>query len=186
MSRFNPATELHLNDQELLVATPDQIVFIDQVRELLDRLGVHGLDQKHTEAAIWSGDVFHGSLLILLPLAHSPHIGIQVQMTPSMILGTWDDKHYIWDSTREGEEDLRVEGVDEQSRSEALVWLEHEMRRPATRRECRWGPFKQTTWQHDDDDSGWTDSEGFLPIRPPGTQCLEAAAGYLDEVPTDS
>lgn len=170
---------LHLTEAERAAATPEQVAFADQVQELIERIGVRGLDLAQTEAALWEGELFHGALLILLPLRHSLHVGIQLQMTPTAILAAWEDKHYVWDSTPEGREDLRIEAVDAGARSLALAWLERELRRPATRREYRLGPFRAVTWQHDDDPKS-LDSEGFLPIQPPGTRCMATPAGYLD------
>lgn len=179
MSSGSVAAKLDLSEEDRGIATPEQVAFADQVQELIERIGVRGLDLSQTEAAIWEGEVFHGALLILLPLRQSPHVGIQLQMTPTAILAAWEDKHYVWDSTPEGEEGLRVEAVDTDARSEALTWLERELRRPATRREYRWGPFRAVTWQHDDD-PGSVDSEGFLPLHLAGIQCAAAPAGYLD------
>jgi hypothetical protein len=74
-----------------------------ELHELFD-LGLHIADGE--DVPVTSELLFDGALLIVLPLASSPHASIQLQMTPTMILGAWDDKHYIWDSTSEGEEPL--------------------------------------------------------------------------------
>ena len=130
--------------------------------------------------------LFDGALIILLPLSSSPHASIQMQVTPTTILGTWDDKHYIWDSTSEGDEPLRVDGTDGQARALALRWLDQQIRRPFVRRRHQWGPLTLTTWGHTDGgDYGWTDSTGFLPLQPPGTRHSEVPAGYLDPPPAD-
>jgi hypothetical protein len=75
--------------------------------------------------------LFGGALLTVLPLASSPHASIQLQTTPTKILGTWDDKHSIWDSASEGEEPLRIDGIDQQARGLALQWLDHESEGPS-------------------------------------------------------
>ena len=146
---------------------------------MLDRFGVRALDLAQTEAALWSDNIVNGALLILLPLRHSPHVGIQLQMTRSAILGIWEDNQYACANTPEGDEDLNIEGVDAHARAAALAWLEHEVRRPAARRDYWWGPFRLVTRQHDDDPH-FTDREGFLPIRPAGTRCTATPASYLD------
>jgi hypothetical protein len=77
--------------------TSEQVAFVAEVRDLLDAAGTPGLDRVHSDA-LNVAELFDGALLIVLPLASSPHASIQLQMTPTTILGTWDDKHYIWDS----------------------------------------------------------------------------------------
>lgn len=171
------------------LTTKEQAAFATEVRGLLDAAGAPGLDREHADA-FNVAELFEGALLIVLPLISSPHASIQLQMTSTMILGTWDDKHLIWDNTGDGEEPLRVEGVDESARAVALAWLDHEIHRPFVRRDYGWGPLTQTTWGHTDGAKfSWSDNRGFLPVRTPRTQRREESSGYLDPVPagcTDS
>jgi hypothetical protein len=162
----------------------EQVAFVAEVRELFDAAAAPGLDREHSDA-FNVAEVFDGAVLIVLPLANSPHASIQLQVTPTMIFGTWDDKHYIWDSTNPEQAPLRVKGIDQQARAAALRWLDHEIRRPFVRRRYRWGPLTQTTWGHiDGAEYGWHESSGFLPLRPPGTSYSEVPAGYLNHPPT--
>jgi hypothetical protein len=161
----------------------EQVAFVAEVGQLLDAAGTPGLDREHSDAFSLT-ELFDGALLIVLPLVSSPHASIQLQVSPTMILGTWDDKHYIWDSTSVGQEPLWIDGIDPQARALALQWLGHEIRRPFVRRRYQWGPLTQTTWGHTDGAQySWTDSSGFLPLRPRGTQHSEVPAGYLDPPP---
>lgn len=59
----------------------------------------------------------------MLPLVSVPHASIQLQVRATQILGTWEDKHYLWDTTPEGGEALRVDGIDREARAQALGWL---------------------------------------------------------------
>lgn len=163
--------------------TADQVAFVDEVRELLDAAGTPGLDREKSDA-FNVAELFDGAVIILLPLSSSPHASIQMQIRSTTILGTWDDKHYIWDSTSEGDEPLRVNGTDEQARAVALTWLNQQIRRPFVRRRHQWGPLTLTTWGHTDGgEHSWSDSTGFFPLQPPGTRHSEVPAGYLDTPP---
>ena len=166
-------------DDDTPLATADQLAFVQQVRELFDAAGAPGLDRENADAGIWR-ELLDGALLIVLPLTSASHACIQLQMTSQMILGAWEDKHYIWDNTRDGEEELRINGTDAPARSLALAWLDHEIRRPFVRRDTRWGLLHATTWTHTDNESAWVESTGFLPIQPPGTGHTQMPAGYLD------
>jgi len=161
----------------------EQVAFVAEVRGLLDAAHTPGLDREHS-AAFQVAELFDGALLIVLPLTSSPHASIQLRVTATLILGTWDDKHLIWDSVSEGEEPLRVDGIHQQARVLALKWLDHEIRRPFVRRRDQWGPLTQTTWGHTDGaEYSWSETSGFLPLRPPRTQHSEVLAGYLDPPP---
>jgi hypothetical protein len=163
------------------LASVEQLAFVRQVEELLDAAGAPGLDREKAFAGRWDDDLFGGALLIVLPLASSLHASIQLQMTSSQILGTWDDKHYLWDSTPDGGEALRVEGVDSRARARALAWLDHEIRRPVVRRDYTWGRLRHTTWEHTDDgEFSWSDARGLQLVRTLGIQCSEEPAGFLD------
>jgi hypothetical protein len=106
-------------------------------RDLLDAAGTPGLDRDQADA-FNVAELYNGALLIVLPLASSPHASIQLQVTPTTILGTWDDKHSNWHCTSEGEEPLRIDGIDQRARTQALRWPDHEIRRPFVRRRYQW------------------------------------------------
>lgn len=102
-------------------------------------------------------------------------------MTDEAIFGTWDDKHYLWDATRDGEEPLRVQGVDQAARAEAIRWLDRQLRRRLVQRTYQWGPFGQSTWAHEDDeDVSWSDIQGSPLARLPDPRLVEERdSGFL-------
>lgn len=163
---------------DLGLRSAQQIALVAEVQDACDRLGAPGLDRSAAAAGLWDED----ELYIVLPLIGSPHASLQVRMNQSRILATWEDKHYVWDDTADGEEALRVDGVDEPARRRVIAWLVEQMRRPYRRRTYAAGPFEHVVWEHgDEEEDGWSDTEGILGSLLPSRRLVkEEGAGFTD------
>jgi len=136
--------------------TPELWAFVKEARALFARL--KPVRAGGTSAVLWGGMVLavpldrrsgiqpedRGSLHFSLQLMMGERQGVRV------ILGAWQDAHYIWDYEPRPP-DLEVHGHDPDARANALEWLASEMRRPIFRTDTRvFGVTLGSQWRHED------------------------------------
>jgi hypothetical protein len=140
--------------------------------------------------------VIYGGLVLVVPLDRhegplktdrgSLHTSLQLNMRVKggapVIVGAWQDAHYIWDYDPK-QPDFQITGHNRDSRQAALDWLVSEMRRPIIRYDLRFlGLGLGSTWRHDDPKRSLVEARGFLPLvwlfRNRGAQGV--GAGYFD------
>jgi hypothetical protein len=113
-----------------------QQLLLEMARERLEGLSPAGATPEHSWASLephydtWGRPTGQGTLWLCVPIAGKRHDSLQVGLGRNVIVGGWQDRHYAWDDDRQ--EAFRSEvaqGAAAEPISEALNWLEDELRR---------------------------------------------------------
>ncbi len=166
--------------------TAEQWAFLEEARGLFTSL--NPIRAASTWAVLWGG------MVLVIPLQRrrgietedrgSLHTSLQLLMGErrgsQVIVGAWQDAHYIWDYEPK-RPDFEVRGHDRDARAKALDWLAYEMRRPIVRTDAKvLGMTIGSVWRYTDGDRAVIESRGLFPLVWAFGGKHGVAAGYFD------